>query len=299
MRLDIRRKRMIIDCHYHLEERVYTVDRLISEMQKSGIDKIALMGSIIGPFAEPPRFLIDTLQLLLENSLSRGLGKAFISNFTERGDVKIMGKPYPLEMDPDNEKVFNTVSKHPNKFLGWIFVNPRGRKNQIEEFEKYKDAKGFVGVKAHPFWHHFKPVELFPVAEKLAKTGKPLLIHAGFGEEGDFESLLKKVPNLKLILAHAGFPCYAKTWEKIKSRNNVYLDLSQTTYTSEKMTRKAVEYFGADRLFFGTDGPFGFHGPDHQYDYGFIKRRIEGMFADVKVREKLLGRSFANVVGLR
>jgi hypothetical protein len=56
--------------------------------------------------------------------------------------------------------------------------------------------------------------------------------------------------------------------------------------------------FGADRLFFGTDGPFGFHGSDHQYDYGFIKRRIEGMFADVKIREKLLGGSFANVVGL-
>lgn len=50
--------------------------------------------------------------------------------------------------------------------------------------------------------------------------------------------------------------------------------------------------------FFGTDGPFGFHGPDHQYDYGFIKRRIEGMFADVIIREKLLGGSFAKVVGL-
>lgn len=290
---------MIIDCHYHLEERVFSVDRLMSEMKNTGVDKIALMGSIIGPFPEPPRSLIRTLQFLLEHPLSRVLGKAFITNFTNRGDVKIMGKPYPLEMDPDNEKVFDTVSRHPDEFLGWIFVNPRGRKNQIEEFEKYKDCKGFIGVKAHPFWHRFPPVELTPVAERLAKTGKPLLIHAGFGEDGNFEALLKKVPDIKLILAHAGFPCYTETWKKIKSRNNVYLDLSQTTYTSEKMTRKAVEFFGADRLFCGTDGPFGFQGPDHQYDYGFIKHRIDGMFADVKVREKLLGRSFANVVGLR
>jgi uncharacterized protein len=289
---------MIIDCHYHLEERVYTVDRLISEMQKSGVDKIALMGSIIGPFEEPPRFLVSVLQILLEHSLSRGLGKSFITNYTDRGELKIMGKPYLIESDPDNEKVFNAVSKHPDKFLGWIFVNPRGKKNQVDEFEKYKDAKGFIGVKAHPFWHHFQPVELAPVAERLAAIGKPLLIHAGFGEEGNFEALLKKVPNLKLILAHVGFPYYADTWKKIKPLRNVYLDISQTTYTSEKMTRKAVEYFGADRLFFGTDGPFGFHGSDHQYDYGFIKRRIEGMFPDIKIREKLLGGSFANVVGL-
>ncbi|MGP8153891.1 MAG: amidohydrolase family protein [Smithella sp.] len=289
---------MIIDCHYHLEERIYKVDRLISEMQKSGIDKVALMGSIIGPFAEPPRFLISTLQVLLEHSLSRGLGKAFIANFTDQGEVKILGKPYPLEIDPDNEKVFNTVSKYPDKFLGWIFVNPRGKKNQVEEFEKYKNEKGFIGVKAHPFWHHFTPVELAPVAERLAETGKPLLIHAGFGEEGNFEALLKKVPNLKLILAHAGFPEYADTWRRIKPLRNVYMDLSQTSYTSESATRKAVYFLGVDRLFFGTDGPYGFHGTDHQYDYGFIKRRIEGMFPDTKIRERLLGGSFADVVGL-
>ena len=289
---------MIIDCHYHLEERVFTVDRLISEMQKAGIDKVALMGSMIEPFAEPPKILISALQVLLENSFSRGLGKAMISNFTEKNEVKILGTPYPIAADPDNEKVFNTVGKHPDKFLGWIFVNPRGKKNQIEEFEKYKNEKGFIGVKAHPFWHHFAPVELAPVAQRLAKTGKPLLIHAGFGEEGNFEALLKKVPDLKLILAHAGFPQYADTWKKIKPLENVYMDLSQTSYTSESATRKTVEILGADRLFFGTDGPYGFHGSDHQYDYGFIKRRIENLFAVVNVREKLLGGSFADVAGL-
>ena len=132
---------MIIDCHYHLEERVFTVERLISEMQKAGIDRVALMGSIIGPFDEPSRFLIGILQFLLENSFSRNIGKAFVSNFTDHGDVKILGKPYPLATDPDNEKVFDAVGRHPDKFLGWIFVNPRGRKNQIEEFEKYKIAQ--------------------------------------------------------------------------------------------------------------------------------------------------------------
>lgn len=289
---------MIIDCHYHLEERVFPIDRLITEMQKSGIDKVALMGSIIGPFAEPSRLLIGMLQMLLEHASSRRLGKLFINNFNDRGEIIILGKPYPLETDPDNEKVFSTVKKYPDKFLGWVFVNPRGRKNQIEEFEKYKNEKGFIGVKAHPFWHRFPPVELAPVAERLAKTGKPLLIHAGFNRDGDFEALLKKVPDLKLILAHAGFPEYADTWKKIKPLKNVYLDLSQTSYTSESATHRVVDMFGADRLFFGTDGPFGFHGHDHQYDYGFIKRRIENIFADVRIKKKLLGESFANVVGL-
>jgi len=142
---------MVIDCHYHLEERVFTVDRLIREMQKSGIDKVALMGSMIEPFAEPPRFLIHILQLLLENSIARGLGKVFVSNFTVQGDIKIMGKSYPIEKDPDNEKVFDTVKKYPDKFVGWIFVNPRGTKTLLKNWRNIKTPKGLLGSKLTRF----------------------------------------------------------------------------------------------------------------------------------------------------
>jgi len=290
---------MVIDSHYHLEERVFTIDEFLKEMNKIGVEKTALMGSMVEPFLEPPKFLISVLQFLLETSALRGLGKALVSNFTDKGEVKILGKPYYIETDPDNDKVFHTVKMHPDRFLGWIFVNPKGKKDQVSEFEKYKDQPGFIGVKAHPFWHHFTPVELAPVAERLAKTGKPLLIHAGFGPEGDFEALLRKVPDLKLILAHAGFPEYSNTWRKILPRKNVYLDLSQTSYTSERATREVVDYLGVDRLFYGSDGPYGFHGADHKYDYGFIKRRLERLFPDRVVQSRLLGDNFSEVVGLK
>ena len=289
---------MVIDCHYHLEERVFTVDELLREMDKCGIQKTALMGSMIEPFLEPPAFLIRILQFLIENSTLRWLARLLVSNFTSDGDVKILGKPYHIDKDPDNEVVFNAVKKYPDRFLGWIFVNPKGKKDQISEFEKYKDMTGFIGIKAHPFWHHFKPIELAPVAEKLAQTGKPLLIHLGFDEEGDFEALLRKVPNLKLILAHAGFPGYSDTWRNIKNRKNIYLDISQTTYTSENATIGVMEYLGVDRLLFGTDGPYGFHGK-HGYDYGFIKRRIERLFPDTLVQARLLGGNFAELTGIK
>lgn len=289
---------MVIDCHYHLEERVFGVEELLCEMDRSGIHRTALMASMIAPFAEPPKFLIKALQLLLETRALRSVGKAFISNFTEKGEVKILGKPYLIVTDPDNAKVFDVVGKHPERFLGWIFVNPRGKKDPVAEFEKFKDRPGFIGVKAHPYWHHFTPVELTPVAQKLSETGKPLLIHAGFGAEGDFEALLRNVPDLKLILAHAGFPGYRDTWKRIRGLKNVHLDISQTSYTSERAVRGAADCLGIDRLMFGTDGPYGFHGPDHRYDYGFIKRRTARMFPDRAVQERLLGGNFADLVGL-
>ena len=45
---------MVIDSHYHLEERVFTIDEFLKEMNKIGVEKTALMGSMVEPFLEPP-----------------------------------------------------------------------------------------------------------------------------------------------------------------------------------------------------------------------------------------------------
>jgi len=52
---------------------------------------------------------------------------------------------------------------------------------------------------------------------------------------------------------------------------NVYVDLSQTSYVSERATRDVVAYLGVERCLYGTDGPFGFHGGDGLFDYDFLK----------------------------
>lgn len=289
---------MIIDCHYHLEEKVLTIQELIREMDVCGVQKTALIAAMVPPFREPARFMVSALQFGLENRRLRSIGKLFIAQFTREGDVKIMGKTYPIDPDPDNAFIFETVKQHPGRFLGWVFVNPGGKNDPVTELEKYRNSPGFIGVKAHPFWHHFEPRELLPVAERLAALDKPLLLHVGFGEEGNIDPLLDQVPGIKIILAHAGFPGYSDTWSHVRHRKNVYLDLSQTSYTGEKATRDAVEYLGADRLLYGTDGPYGFHGTDRRYDYGYIKRRIERLFSDRSVRSRILGDNLAELAGL-
>ncbi len=289
---------MVIDCHYHLEERVLDKAGLLQEMDRSGVEKAALMGSMIAPFPEPPRVLLRILQAILENRRLRKLGQILVANFTRDGDIKILGKPFRIVIDPDNGPVFDAVRDFPGRFLGWVFVNPRGRGDQMTELQRYRDEPGFIGVKAHPFWHRFAPVELLPVARVLADLKKPLLIHCGFGEEGNYRALLSKVPELRLILAHTGFPAYSDTWRDVLRMNNVYLDVSQTSYVSEKATREAVAYLGPERLLFGTDGPYGFHDRQGRYDYGFIKRRIERLFPDDGVRGRLLGGTFAELTGI-
>lgn len=289
---------MIIDCHYHLDERYLPVDEMIRRMDASGIDRVALMAVMNDPFPEPPVFLVKLLNHLLSHTRTRRLGRALVDNFTSEGDIKITGKTYRIYSHPDNEPVFDAVRKYPDRFFGWVFVRPDSHIDPADEVRKWMKHPGFIGVKAHPFWHRYAPGKLLPVAKLIASIGKPLLIHAGYDAHGEFCGLIEKVPDLKLILAHAAFPGYASTWKKIKDRPNVFVDLSQTSYVSGAVTKDAVAYLGADRCIYGTDGPYGFRAKDGKYDFSFIKQRIAKLFPSKEVQQKILGGNFMKIAGI-
>ena len=288
---------MIVDSHYHLDTRLLSIDDLVNKMDEAGIEKVALMGVINEPIPKPPEILLNIFRFAWSHKSLRFVAKLLSNNFTPEGDIKLPTGVFHLYRDPENEPVFGTIENAPERFLGWVFVNPMGEKDPIDELNKWRDAPGFIGAKAHPFWHRYTPSQLLPVAETLAQIDRPLLIHTGFDSHGDYMPLLHKVPDLKLILAHAGFPLYRETWDKIKEYKNVYVDLSQTGYLNERMTREAVEYLGVERCLFGTDGPYGVHGADGLFDYSFIKRRIERLYSDTEKQKRLLGLNFLEIIG--
>lgn len=290
---------MVIDCHYHLDERYMSIDEMIRRMDSAGIDKVALMAVMNDPFPEPPVFLVKLLNFLLYNKITMKVGRSFVDNFTPEGNIKITGKTYRIYPHPDNSKVFDAIAKYPDRFFGWVFVRPDSAVDPVEEVRRWMKNPSFVGVKAHPFWHRYSPSKLIPVAKLVASIGKPMLIHVGYDEYGDFSSLIKNVPDLKLILAHAAFPGYSFSWKMIKNSPNVFVDLSQTSYVSERVTKDAVEYLGVDRCLYGTDGPYGFAGKDGIFDFSFIKKRIEKLFLSKEVQEKILSKNFIEIAKIR
>lgn len=290
---------MIIDSHYHYEPRLQTVDNLIKKMDQNGIEKTVLMATLCDLLPETREFLLKLLRFFLWNRSLRFFAQTFAGDFNEQGEVMLPGKTVEIYPDPDNQPVAELIKKYPDRFLGWIFLNPKGNRDFLAEFDKWKDVPGFIGVKTHPFWHRYAPKELLPVAEHLEHSGKPLLAHMGFDAHGEFLPLLDEFPKLKLILAHTGFPGYRDTWKKIRKYSNVYVDVSADAYVSERFTREAVDWLGEDRVLFGTDGPYGHKmANDGIFDNGFIKRRIQSLFPHPQTRDKILGNNFRELIGI-
>lgn len=290
---------MIIDSHYHFEPRIQTVENLLEKMDQNGIDKTVLISPLNELLPHTGENILKLLRFALWNKSLRWIARKLSSTFNEKGELLVRGNPVKIIFNPDNNPIADLVKQYPEKFLGWIFVNPNGVGDFHQEYIKWKDTPGFIGVKTHPFWHRYAPIDLSPVAEDLEKTGKPLLMHAGFGPEGDFIALADRFPKLKIILAHAGFPCFKDTWRQIKSYQNIYVDLAAEAFVNKKSTLGVIDYLGIERVIFGTDGPYGSRlAADGVFDNGYLKRRLEGMFPDKKSQEFLFSKNFLRIAAL-
>ncbi|MGD2037344.1 MAG: hypothetical protein PVH28_05625, partial [Desulfobacterales bacterium] len=129
---------MIIDCHYHFETRLLTEAQLLKKMDECGVDKVALMGVMCDPLPETPEFLLKLLRFLLTHRSFRFIAKILAAKFTPEGDLKIPAGIIHLYPTPKNEPVFQAAADKPDRFLGWVFVNPRGEKDQVQELKKWK-----------------------------------------------------------------------------------------------------------------------------------------------------------------
>lgn len=289
---------MIIDCHYHHDLSMLKTDQLLAKMDESGVDQIVLIPCMNGEIPMPPDFMLKVMRFFLTHRRLRGLARRGATNFDKDGDLKLPLGKIKILRDPAHEAVNEAIQQHPNRFKGWVFINPHGDHDPLQEVARWLNVPGFIGVKAHPFWHQYGPEALKEVAHVAAKLNKPMLVHVGFDQNEELSALLNEVPGLKLILAHAAFPGYADTWAIIKDKPNVVVDLSAEAYVDEKITKQAIDYLGVDRCLFGTDGPYGTRAADGLYDYGLMKRRIEKMYPDPGVQRKILGENFLEFTGI-
>lgn len=287
---------MIIDAHYHLDERLETVSRLLDQMNRNHIDRIALIAALSDPF--PSNVVIQSLVGIMRGALAGRLRRLGLRRYDRMvgpdGRAQVLNKAYLIYTQPDNRTVQRVMQQHPDKFLGWIVVNPKVA-NASAEVQKWAGQPGWIGVKAHPFWHRYPVAMLDDVASLCASEGKPMLIHLGRNDdEGDFRYLPERHQNLKVIYAHGGVPFYHELWEYAKKKSSVFVDLS-STFLDKRLRGLAVRVLGAERCLYGTDGPYFYLAKDGGHDHSRILQEILQLPIADADKEKILGGNFEQI----
>jgi len=165
-----------------------------------------------------------------------------------------------LPSKESNELTFKAVSRFPDKLIGFAHVLPQEGDVAVLELERAIMELGFKGLKLHAgeFAQEcgFTVKLLEPVLERAVKLKIPVLLDP----ISKFEPILEMVnafPELKLIIAHLGSHNNEVVVSKFiglaSKHENLYLDTSWSDIPWK--IKEAVEYAGADKLIFGSDGP--------------------------------------------
>lgn len=166
-----------------------------------------------------------------------------------------------------NETVAELVAQRPDRFVGFASVDPNKHQLAVLELEHAVRELGLRGLKLHPPTQHFYPNDRahYPLWAKAQELGIPLLVHTGHNQSGGrlqygdptyLDEVAADFPDLKIILAHFGFPWVNQAISVVWIRRNCYLELSgwSPKYIPEIVWRYAKGIF-PDRVLFGTDAP--------------------------------------------
>lgn len=287
---------MIIDSHAHFEPRMLDLERVVAKMDAAGVDRVALIPAMNDPLPETPERLLAVLRKTMSSRATRPLAElVHRATLTPEGDLRLGGKVYGIYSRPDNASVAAALARYPDRFLGWIFLNPRNNPGVLDELERWRSVPGMIGIKLHPHWHDYRTALLDPLLRRAEELRLPVLIHLGFGPRGDYRAIAARFPRLTVIAAHAGFPFYKDLWAHKRDCPNLHVDLS-SPYIDEPLARAAVAAMGAERCLYGTDSPYGFHAEDGSYDYGEIKRWVERMPLSSAERERIFAGNFQAIL---
>lgn len=210
-----------------------------------------------------------------------------------------------------NEEIERIVQMNPERFIGFASVDPH-RNDALEVLDHAFGDIGMMGLKLHPSKQQFYPADpkLYPIYEKCIQYNKPILFHAGMSWEPNtllkysnpvnFEEVAVEFPNLRLCLAHFGFPWILETASLVLKYENMYADTSMLYMDSPEdfFTHIFTKIMGPlwidnnlkDKILFGSNSP--------RFRPRRIKQGIDSLGLRANTNAKILGENAMKFLGL-
>lgn len=238
---------MIIDGHAHSGGDFYDVHKLIAVLDELGVDKVVLL----------PGLKNDGHSHHTPN-LAKFFPRQDIMFFMNKVIRMLASNLKPSEsMEKKNEYVYHFVQQYPHRIIQFYWADPHDE-GVVDELYKKHQQWHFKGVKVHQCCNDFScdAKALHEVADFAGEKGIPLLIHLYSKEEArKFVGLAQDHPHTQFIVAHLiGLEMMEAHARALK---NVYFDISPTPFISQYRIARAVKGFGAERIIFGSDTPYG------------------------------------------
>jgi predicted TIM-barrel fold metal-dependent hydrolase len=212
---------MIVDAHCHTWE-----EKIMSAELRRVVDAVAEQFHV----GDLTRLSDGTGDRLVREMDEAGIDKTVLvaidAGIAFRSDVTL--REY-------NNYVGDIVRRYPDRIVGFAGIDPRRGKEGIGELERCAEM-GLKGLKLWTLTGFYPDDERnYPLYEKAAELGFPILVHTGMGPRGTYLKYNRPVyvdkaavdfPDTTFIMAHMGQPWVEEAVAILFKNPNVYVDIS-------------------------------------------------------------------------
>lgn len=179
-------------------------------------------------------------------------------------------KTHYLGAEISNDHVASYVGNHPDRLIGFAGVDPSEPKEAIAELHRTRDELSMPGVAVAPAAQDFHPSNsrAMLVYAEAAQLGMPILFHTGvyvtaatkleYAQPVLLDEVARELPDLKIIVAHLGFPWVNETLTLLAKHKNVYTEISwllSQPWQAYQALVSAYQFGAIDKLLFGSGFP--------------------------------------------
>jgi predicted TIM-barrel fold metal-dependent hydrolase len=162
-----------------------------------------------------------------------------------------------------NAEIEAVLRRHPDRFFGYVTVNPNPPGQALEELERWAGFHRPPLIKLHPGLHkypvhgeHYKPIWDYANQHEAV-----VLVHTWDSDPNCgpllFPPIARAHPRARILLGHAGVTWrgYMQAVEAAEAAPNLFLDLAGSQH-HRLILERCAQRIGAERILFGSDMPF-------------------------------------------
>ena len=160
-----------------------------------------------------------------------------------------------VRVESMNDWVAEFIRAHPDRFLGYCYINPNFPETMTDEIERSFEQLGFVGFKIHVSWngYPYDGPSYEPLYAYAEARGMPVLAHT-WGDEAvrALARAARAHPGVPFLAGHAGAGDVEITLEEARRTPNLFLELTWSSGTPW-LVERLVREVGAERVVWGSD----------------------------------------------
>lgn len=220
-----------------------------------------------------------------------------------------------LDAEIPNDQVAAYVAQHKDRLIGFAGIDPTNPKEAEAELLRATSELAMKGIVVAPAAQDFHPADsrarrVYDVAQSLQM---PVLFHTGIHIAAEakleyarpvlLDEIARDFPDLKIIIAHMGYPWVSETLVLLAKHANVYSEISwllHQPFQAYQTLLSAHQYGVMDKLLFGSGFPFAAASNCIEELYS-LNHLISGTNLPIIPRDKIRGiveRDTLNLLGI-